>query len=129
MVAAIGGPSDFLTHASSILPSVAVIVEAIPERSGVVVAIDVRATIGLAVVELGGGHARATGAIDHAVGFTGLALLGAEVGPDAPLALVHARSQAAAKAAAQRLKGAYMVTDAAPARRDRIVARIRGKQR
>ena len=48
--------------------------------------------VGLAVVELGGGRARAADAIDPAVGLTELAPVGAEVGPDAPLARVHARS-------------------------------------
>ncbi len=125
MVAALGGPGDFLTRASSTLPSAGVLIDAAPERSGVVAAIDVRA-IGLAVVELGGGRARVTDAVDHAVGFTDLAPLGAEVGPDAPLARVHARSEDAAKAAAARLGAAYLLADAAPERGDPIVARIGG---
>ena len=45
---------------------------AAPERAGFVTAIDVRA-VGIAVVELGGGRARASDAIDPAVGFTELA--------------------------------------------------------
>ena len=123
MVAAFGGPRDFLSRAASILPAAGVLVEAAPERSGVVAAIDVRA-IGLAVVELGGGRARATDAIDYTVGFTDLAQLGAKVGPDAPLALVHARSRDAAEAAAQHLRAAYDLADAAPKRRDPIVGRV-----
>ena len=88
-----------------------------------VTAIDVRA-VGLAVVELGGGRARASDAIDPSVGFTELAPLGAEVGPDAPLARVHARSADDAEAAAQRLRAAYRLGDAAPERADPVVARI-----
>jgi thymidine phosphorylase len=125
MVAALGGPGDFLTRASSTLPSADVLVDAAPERRGVVAAIEVRA-IGLAVVELGGGRARVTDAIDHAVGFTDLARLGAEVGPNAPLARVHARSEDAAEAAAARLRAAYLLAEAAPERRDPIIARIGG---
>ena len=45
-----------------------------------VASIDVRA-IGLAVVELGGGRARAANSIDPAVGLTDLVPIGAEVGP------------------------------------------------
>ena len=39
---------------------------------------------------------RAADAIDHSVGFTALAGLGAKVGKDAPLAVVHARDEASA---------------------------------
>ena len=86
-------------------------------------AIDVRA-IGLAVVELGGGRARAADAIDHAVGLDDLAPLGAEVGPDRPLARIHARTPQAAEAAARRLRAAYRLGEAAPAAADPVVERI-----
>ena len=89
-----------------------------------VVGIDVRA-VGLAVVELGGGRARASDAIDPSVGLTELAPIGAEVGPDAPLARVHARGgRTTAEAAARRLRAAYRLGDAPPARPDPVVARI-----
>ena len=94
-----------------------------PERAGFVVAIDARA-IGLAVVELGGGRARAADAIDPAVGLTELRRLGAEVGPDAPLARVHARSADEAEAAARRLRAAYRLGDAPPTPADPVVERI-----
>ena len=90
MVAALGGPNDFLARAPALLPRAGVVVEAAPQRGGFVAEIDVRA-IGLAVVELGGGRARAADAIDPAVGLTKLAALGEEVGPERPLAIVHAR--------------------------------------
>ena len=52
---------------------------------------------------------RASDAIDHAVGFTRLAPVGAEVGPDRPLAMVHARSDADAERAAATLRAAYTI--------------------
>ena len=125
MVAALGGPSDFLTRADAVLPRAGVLAAAVPERRGVVTEIDVRA-IGLAVVELGGGRTRAADAIDHSVGFTDLAPIGGEVGPDAPLARVHARSAEEAEAAVRRLRAAYRLGDAAPERADPVVARIAG---
>ncbi len=125
MVAALGGPSNFLTRAEAVLPRAGVLAAAVPERTGVVTAIDVRA-IGLAVVELGGGRARAADAIDHSVGFTDLAPIGGEVGPDAPVARVHARSAEEAEAAVRRLVVAYRLGDAAPERADPVVARIAG---
>ena len=92
-------------------------------RRGFVVAIDFRA-VGLAVVELGGGRARAADTIDPSVGLTELQPIGAEVGPDAPLARVHARSADEAEAAARRLRAAYRLGDAPPGAADPVVARI-----
>jgi thymidine phosphorylase len=124
MVAALGGPSDFLTRAGSALPRAGVLVEARPERSGVVTAIDARA-VGLAVVELGGGRVRSSDAIDPSVGFTDLAPIGAEVGPNFSLGRVHARSPDEAESAARRLRAAYRLGDAAAGRADPVVARVK----
>jgi thymidine phosphorylase len=82
---------------------------------GVVVGIDVRA-VGLAVVGLGGGRARETDAIDHAVGLTEVAAPGERVGPgERPLAVVHARDEASAGRAAEALRAAYEVSGDASA--------------
>lgn len=113
MVAALGGPADFVERAETYLKVAPVVVPALPSRSGFVAAIDTRA-IGIAVVELGGGRARASDTIDPAVGFTGLVHIGDAVGPDRPLALVHARNQATAESAAAALCKAYTVADNAP---------------
>ena len=127
MVAGLGGPKDFLSKAHEALPRAAVLVDAAPARRGFVVAIDCR-EVGLAVVELGGGRARASDAIDPAVGLTGLAAIGAEVGPDAPLARVHARTEREAEAAARRLRAAYSLGDAPPALSDPVAERIAGSR-
>jgi thymidine phosphorylase len=123
MVALLGGPRNFLRSAPALLPAAPVVVAATPKSAGFVQQIDVRA-VGLAVVELGGGRARASDAIDPAVGFTRLAGLGAEVSRQNPLALVHARDEARAFAAAERLRAAYTIGAAPPAAADPIVARI-----
>ena len=94
-----------------------------PARNGFVEAIDTRA-VGMAVVALGGGRSRAADPIDPAVGFTRLAGLGAEVSPDAPLALAHARDEAQARAAGEWLAAAYRIGDAPPPRRDPVIERI-----
>ena len=57
---------------------------------------------------------RAADAIDHSVGFTRLAGLGARVGPDAPLALVHAKDEAAAARAEKSIRAAYALGDRMP---------------
>ncbi|THD44979.1 MAG: thymidine phosphorylase [Bradyrhizobium sp.] len=126
MVAALGGPTDLLTQARALLPEAPLRVAVAPERAGYVQAIDAR-EIGLGVVELGGGRARASDAVDPAVGFTGLAGIGDEVSAEAPLALVHARDAGSAEAAIKRLRAAYRV-DAAPplAKREPVIARVAG---
>jgi thymidine phosphorylase len=125
MVAALGGPKDFMSRAHALLPRAPVLVDAMPETRGFVVGIDVRA-VGLAVVELGGGRARAADAIDPAVGLTELAPIGAEVGPDAPLARVHARSADRADAAGERLRAAYRLAEALVSPADPVIERVAG---
>ena len=123
MIGGLGGPKDFLARAHALLPRAPVLVDAVPKAHGYVAGVDVRA-VGLAVVELGGGRAHAADAIDPAVGLSELAPIGAEVGPDAPLARVHARSADQAEAAAERLRAAYRIAEARPAPADPAIERI-----
>jgi thymidine phosphorylase len=125
MVAGLGGPKDFVARAHALLPRAPVLVDAMPEARGFVVGIDVRA-VGLAVVELGGGRARAADAIDPAVGLTELAPIGAEVGPDRLSARVHARDAGRAEAAATRLRAAYRLGQAPVSPDDPVIERIAG---
>ena len=125
MVAGLGGPKNFVSRAHDLLPRASVLVDAMPEGRGFVEEIDVRA-IGLAVVELGGGRARAADVIDPAVGLTELAPIGAEVGPDRPLARVHARDVARAEAAGSRLRAAYRLGEAPLSPADPVIERIAG---
>jgi thymidine phosphorylase len=94
-----------------------------PASSGIVAAIATR-DIGLAVVALGGGRTRPGDAIDHAVGFAGLAALGDRVDTERPIGVVHARTEAEADAAAQTLRQAYTVAEIAPAETPLILERI-----
>src|SRR5919202_7072133 len=98
MVAALGGPTDLLEPPDAHLPRAPVTRPAFPERAGTVAAIDTRA-VGLAVVALGGGRTRPQDPVDHAVGLTELAGIGARVDGGRPLALVHAPPETAAAAA------------------------------
>jgi thymidine phosphorylase len=125
MVEGLGGPRDFLRDAARHLPAAPIVQAVAPPRAGFVAAIDARA-VGMAVVLLGGGRTRPADSIDHAVGFTRLAGLGAPVGPDAPLALVHARDAAQAEAAAAALAAAYRIGDSPAPLRDPVVERIAG---
>ena len=106
MIAALGGPADLLEHPERHLPRAPIVRPVFSDRPGLVEAIDTRG-VGLAVVALGGGRTRPQDEIDHAVGITELAGLGDRVGPDRPLGIIHARSEAGFDAARIRLKSAY----------------------
>ncbi len=113
MVAALGGPSDLMKNPGLYLKAAAIIRDAPPLRHGFVDRIDVRA-IGIAVVELGGGRTRAQDPVDHAVGITGLAGIGDEVGRGRPLGVIHANDEASLARATARLVAAYSVGDDSP---------------
>jgi thymidine phosphorylase len=111
MVAELGGPADILERDP--LPQAPVTVEAFPDEAGTLSTVDVRA-VGVAIIGLGGGRARETDQIDHAVGLTEVAAPGERVGPgERPLAIVHAADDAAARRAVAALKAACVVGDAA----------------
>jgi len=124
MISALGGPHDLITRPSAHLAAAPVVRELTAPEAGFVSAIDTRA-VGIAVVELGGGRARAQDAIDPAVGLTALAGIGAPVGPGRPLAVIHARDEATFARAAARLIEAYgLAAEAVPATPRTIVERI-----
>jgi thymidine phosphorylase len=122
MVAALGGPRDLLERASAYLKPALVIRPAAAARAGFVRAIDVRA-VGLAVVSLGGGRMRVSDQVDHRVGLTYLAGIGAPIGPDRPLALVHAADDASADAAIAGLRAAYTIGES-PGESGPLVAEV-----
>ena len=113
MVAALGGPADVLERPEDHLPEAPVRHAVHLERSGTVAAIDARA-LGLAVVGLGGGRQRVTDQIDPRVGLAEVRGVGEAVGPDAPLAIVHAATDSDAAAAAELLRNAVRVHEAPP---------------
>lgn len=124
MVSALGGPIDFVTKADSYLAKAPVVKPVHAPEPGTIASIDARA-IGVAVVGLGGGRTRPQDAIDPSVGFSALAGLGEDVGPDRPLGFVHAASDAAAEAASAALIAAYRLGDR-PERGPSVIERVGG---
>ena len=125
MVAELGGPADLLERPSGHLAAAPVRRAVAPERPGVVTGMDCRA-VGLVITGLGGNRASERDRIDPAVGLTEIAPTGAEVGPDRPLAVVHARDEAGADAAEAALRAAVRLGDAAPQPRPAVAGRIAG---
>ncbi len=124
MVEALGGPGGFVENAGSHLRLAPVTREVAPSRPGIVQSVDSRA-VGIAIIEMGGGRARPDDRIDHGVGYTRLAPDGAPVGgDDAPLGLVHARTEDHADKAAAALRAAYTIGDATPPERPVVIERV-----
>ncbi|MEH3116890.1 MAG: thymidine phosphorylase [Methylorubrum populi] len=113
MVAALGGPADFVEAADRHLPSAPVVRPVRAGAAGVVERVDTRA-IGLAVIALGGGRTRPQDPIDARVGFTALARPGDRLAPGDPLATVHAADEAAADRAEAGLRAAYRIGGTPP---------------
>ena len=123
MVAALGGPADFVEKPEKYLPKAPVELAVKAPENGFVAGIATR-DIGLAVVGLGGGRTRPDDRIDHAVGITRLSPVGAEVRAGEPLALVHARSTADAEAAAAVVLSAYTIGTSKPAAEKTVLRRV-----
>jgi len=107
LVAAQGGDPRVIDDYSR-LPQ-AKVVRAIPApRAGYVTDVDPMA-VALAALALGAGRANAAAAIDPAVGVSQLVQLGETVAAGAPLALVHARDEAGARAATSQVTAAITI--------------------
>jgi len=120
MVRALGGSGDPL-HPSALAHARAPVQLPVPSpAAGHVREIRTR-ELGLAVIGLGGGRTRPDQAIDPAVGLSGVLGTGRKVDRGEPLALVHARDEAAGEAAVARIAEAYRIGDAPPALRPVVV--------
>jgi len=121
MVAALGGPSDFIEHHEDYLPRAAVAVPVPPAEEGYLAAVDARA-IGNAVIGLGGGRRRLSDELDLGVGLTEVAPVGVRVDAQRPLAVVHAAREDVAARAVDAIRAAVRVTPAPPPPRPVIYA-------
>ncbi|MEO5806245.1 thymidine phosphorylase [Devosia sp.] len=113
MVAALGGPADFVEHTDRYLVPAAIVRDVFATGQGTIAGIDTRG-VGMAVVALGGGRATPSDPIDYTVGFDRLAGLGAKVDGKTPIARIHARDAASGADAEARLRAAYRLGDSAP---------------
>jgi pyrimidine-nucleoside phosphorylase len=112
MIEAQGGDPRVVDEPSRlVLAPVVVAVEA--EREAYVAGIDALA-VGLASVAMGAGRARADAAVDPAVGISVDAKPGARVRRGEPLARLFVRDVKDAPAIAERVRGAFTLSDAPP---------------
>ena len=95
------------------LPQAPVVREVPAPEAGFVEGIATTA-VGIASLHLGAGRATKEDEIDHAVGVEALAKRGDRVEQGAPLARVHARTEAEAEQAVRDIAGCYRVAERAP---------------
>lgn len=123
MVAAQGGPADFVHRYDSYLPVATLSKPVFATGEGYVSAMDTRA-LGMAIVTMGGGRQRASDGIDYSVGLTDMARLGDRVDSATPLALVHASSEESWMRAADAVRAAITLAPQAPEALPEIYRRI-----
>ncbi|OKL44209.1 thymidine phosphorylase [Pseudovibrio exalbescens] len=111
MVTALGGPADFMEKPEVYLPKAPLEVPVYAPEAGLVTKVDAR-TVGLAVVELGGGRTAPEDEVDPAVGLVHLAGVGSPVDSDNPLAIIHARNDDQVRRAQDVLLKAYSIGEA-----------------
>jgi thymidine phosphorylase len=112
MIAAQGGPADFVDRWPDRLPAAPVMIDFPCPLDGYVTAIDTQA-LGHIVVHLGGGRLRDGDRINPSVGLSDLTALGEQVEPGQPLARIHAATVAQAEAALKQLAAAYTIGESA----------------
>lgn len=114
MVSGLGGPRDLLEQSTAYLMPAPVICPVPAAHAGQIAAYDTRA-IGQAVIGLGGGRRAAGDTIDPRVGFSAIMRIGADVSRGDALALVHAKTEADAKAGTAAFQAACQIAELATA--------------
>lgn len=114
MVAALGGPADFVERPGQYLVAAPVSRPVPAPREGWISEVATR-DIGLLVIELGGGRRQAADRIDHRVGFSEVLGRGVRVRDGDPLAIVHAANETSAQEAAVALVALMQIDSQEPA--------------
>jgi thymidine phosphorylase len=109
MVAALGGPVDFVEASAKYLVAAPVIRSVTAGASGWVSGVKAK-EIGMTVVVLGGGRTRPGAPVDWRVGITQVPSVGDKVDSSTVIAQVHAASEDAASIAEKRIRAAISVS-------------------
>ena len=119
MIAAMGGPADFLEKYTEYLPKASIYVPVHPAETGFLAEVDAHA-VGSAIIELGGGRQQLGEELDLSVGLTDIAQIGEMVGTDRPLAVVHAASKGDASLASELISRACAISADRPDERPTV---------
>ena len=114
MVAALGGPADFVEHPDKYLPDAPIVRPVFAERSGYVRSMDLPA-VGAAITALGGRRKTFDQTLDPAVGLSDFIRIGEKTGKDRPLAVIHARNEESFAQAAKMVQNKVQTSAEQPA--------------
>jgi len=113
MIAALGGPTNFIEKPWDSMIKAKVIVEVKALQHGYIAQMDTRA-VGMSVVGLGGGRTAPTQKVDHTVGFDRILPLGVQVNRGEVIARVHAKDEDSANAAIAQFNNALSYSEESP---------------
>ncbi|KAB2885096.1 MAG: thymidine phosphorylase [Albidovulum sp.] len=113
MVAALGGPADFVERYPDRLPAARVVRDVVADRTGFIAHMDTEA-LGHAVVHLGGGRLKGGDRINPSVGLSEILPLGEPVEKGEAIARVHAASEAEAERAVAEVLAAIRLSGEEP---------------
>jgi len=113
MVAAMGGPSDFVENPWGSMQKAEVITDIHATKAGYLSGMNTYA-IGMSVVELGGGRTAPGQLVDHTVGFDQVQPLGTKVEVGDVIARVHAKDESAARLASEQYLQALTYSEEQP---------------
>jgi thymidine phosphorylase len=113
MVAGQGGPADLLEQPDRYLKQAEICRPVFPQAEGYVSAMDTR-SLGIAVVELGGGRNSVEDRINPSVGLGGLCMAAQKVDAHTPLATIHAANEADWRRAEARIRSAVTIAEHLP---------------
>ncbi len=124
MVAALGGPTDFIEKYQTYLPHSAIIKPVYAPRSGYVSAMQTR-NIGLSIIGLRGGRIHPNQKLDYSTGFSEFCQIGDYVDEQTPLAIIHAQNEDDYKRTALELQQAITINDNSPTFNPTIIEYIK----
>lgn len=113
MVAALGGPKNFVEKPWDSMTKANVIMEVKASQHGYIAQMDTRA-VGMSVVGLGGGRTAPTQQVDHTVGFDRILPLGVQVNRGEVIARVHAKDEDSANRAIEQFNNALSYSEESP---------------
>lgn len=120
MIAALGGPSDFLDEPEKYLPKAKFIKEIYPKKEGFIKSMNAR-NIGMSMVFLGGQRKSPEQKIDYAVGYTDFCHIGDKIYKNTPIAFVHANDEETLKQASLVVQNAVEIVEDEVKKDDKII--------
>ena len=113
MVAALGGPSDFVEKPWDYLPKAAIVRPVYSDQTGYVSAMDTR-RIGRTMILLGGQRKNFDQRLNLSVGFTDFIQIGDKLDAEKPIAVVHAANEETFAEAEKQLQLSVRTSDEKP---------------